>query len=178
MGIIRGFTKGINHKPKTTDHKPFYMPTANGYPPKKPYWQQKNLNLPVLLKHTNMKKVIALLSIAVCFTLNTAMAQGGGGQQTPEQRAARMKERLKDVGLSDVQMDSVIAISGEFQPKTMEIFRDQNMSQEDKMAKGKEITDARNKRLEKALPAELAKKVIEALAPRQGGGGRPGGGQR
>lgn len=123
-----------------------------------------------------MKKVIALFTIAMCFAAGTVMAQGGGGgQQTPEQRAARMKERLKDVGLSAVQMDSVIAISNEFQPKQMELFRNQDLSQEDRMAKMKDITDARNKRFEKALPAELSKKVIEVLSQRPGGG-RPGGG--
>jgi hypothetical protein len=120
-----------------------------------------------------MKKVLTLLSIAVCFTVSTAMAQGGGQQMTPEQRTARMKERLKDIGLTDVQMDSVVAISNDFGPKQRDIFMDQAMSQDDKMAKIKTLTDERNKRIEKALGnAELAKKVADALAPRQ----RPGGG--
>lgn len=121
-----------------------------------------------------MKKVLGLLSIAICFTVSSAIAQGGGGQQmTPEQRAERMKERLKDIGLTAPQMDSVIAISNEFQPKQRDIFMDQAMSQDDKMAKIKTLTDERNKRFEKALGnAELAKKVADALAPRQ----RPGGG--
>jgi len=125
-----------------------------------------------------MKKVIALLTIAVCFT-GAAMAQGGGGgqQMTPEQRAARMKERLKPLGLTDVQADSVVAISNDFSPKSREIFMDQTMSQDDKQAKLKTIMDARNERLKKALPGDLASKVIEALSQRPGGGGgRPGGG--
>jgi hypothetical protein len=43
----------------------------------------------------------------------------------------------------------------------------------------KEITDERNKRIEKALPAELAKKVIEVLSQqRMGGRGGGGGGNQ
>jgi hypothetical protein len=125
-----------------------------------------------------MKKVLALLTIAICFTAGSAVAQGGGGQQTPEQRAARMKERLAPANLTAVQMDSVIAITNEFSPKTREIFMDQSMSQEDKQAKIKPLTDARNARIEKAIGAEAAKKVVELLSQRPGGGGgRPGGGK-
>ena len=48
-------------------------------------------------------------------------------------------------------------------------------SEADRPAKMKEMTDERNKRLEKALPADLAKKVIEAMSQQRGGGGRPQG---
>jgi hypothetical protein len=43
----------------------------------------------------------------------------------------------------------------------------------------KEINEERNKRIEKALPPDLAKKVIEALSQqgRGGGGGGRGGNQ-
>jgi hypothetical protein len=126
-----------------------------------------------------MKKVLALLTIALCFAAGSAMAQGGGGQQmTPEQRAARMKERLAPANLTAAQMDSVIAITNDYGPKTREIFMDQAMSQEDKQAKMKTVNDERNKRIEKAIGAEAAKKVAEILAQRPGGGGgRPGGGK-
>jgi hypothetical protein len=125
-----------------------------------------------------MKKVLALLSIAFCLTASSAIAQGGGGQMTPEQRAARTKERLAPANLTPVQVDSVIAIINDFSPKTREIFMDQAMSQDDKQAKMKTLTDARNARIEKAIGAEAAKKVVEILSQRpQGGGGRPGGGK-
>jgi hypothetical protein len=47
------------------------------------------------------------------------------------------------------------------------------------MAKAPALTEARQKRLEKAgLTADQAKKVIETLSQRPGGGGgRPGGGK-
>lgn len=125
-----------------------------------------------------MKKVIALMTIAVCFAATSAMAQGGGGQMTPEQRAAMLKERLKPVGLSDVQADSVVAVWGdrELQRSVYNGANPREMSQEDRQAKTKELNDARSKRLSKAgLSDDQIKKVIEALSFRPGGG-RPGGG--
>lgn len=121
-----------------------------------------------------MKKVIAFVAVAVCFSVTTAMAQGGGGgqQMTPEQRTAMMKERYKALGLNDVQTDSVIAISNDMRPKQMAL---REVAEADRPAKMKEITDERDARLMKALPADLAKKVIEAMS-QQRGGGRPAGG--
>ncbi len=119
-----------------------------------------------------MKKVFALLILVLFCTLSTVMAQGGGGQQmTPEQRLAMQKERYKGLGLNDVQVDSVIAISADFRPRMMAL---RDMAVDERATKMKEINDDRNKRIEKALGADLAKKVIESLsAPR---GGRGGGG--
>lgn len=124
-----------------------------------------------------MKKVLALLTIVCCCATTSLMAQGGGGGQrmTPEERAARMKEQLKPLGLTDVQADSVIAIMTDrsyFQGMNF-----QDMSQEDRQAKIKEMQEARQKRMEKAIGADLTKKVMEAMPQRGGrGGGRPGGG--
>lgn len=122
-----------------------------------------------------MKKVIALMTIAVCFAATSAMAQGGGGQ-TPEQRAAMMKERVKNLNLNltDVQTDSVVAIYSDRSMMQGVNFRE--MSQEDMQAKMKEVNDARAKRLAKAgLSEEQIKKIAEGLG-RRPGGGRPGGG--
>ncbi len=119
-----------------------------------------------------MKKVLALLTIVLCCTMTNAMAQGGQ-QMTPEQRTAMMKERYKGLGLNDVQVDSVIAISNDMRPKQMAI---RDAAEADRPALMKTLTDERNARLEKALPADLAKKVIEAMSqqrgPRPGGGGK------
>ena len=125
-----------------------------------------------------MKKVIALFTIAMCFVAGSAMAQGGGGgqQMTPEQRLAQQKERFKALGLTDVQVDSVIAINTDARALMQGVnFRD--LSDEQRQAKMKEMNDFRQKRLDKALPADLVKKVMEAMAQRGpgGGGGRPGG---
>ena len=126
-----------------------------------------------------MKKVIALVAVILCCSMSTLMAQppgGGGGQQrSPEERIAAMKEQLKPLGLTPVQADSVVAImmdrSG--MPANM-----RDMSPEERQAAMKTMTEARNKRLEKALGADLAKKVAESMPQGRGGGGRPGGGQQ
>jgi hypothetical protein len=122
-----------------------------------------------------MKKVIAILAVVFCFTASTAMAQGGGQRMTPEERAARMKEQLKPLNLTEVQADSAVAIMTD--RSYMQGINFREMAQEDMQAKMKEIQEARQKRLEKALGADLAKKVMEAL-PQRGPGGRGGGGGR
>jgi hypothetical protein len=91
---------------------------------------------------------------------------------TPEQRAAMMKERYKGMGCNDVQADSLIAINNDMRPQMMAL---RDMDEATRAVKMKELTDARNKRIEKALPADLAKKVIEQMSqqrPPGGGGGR------
>ena len=117
-----------------------------------------------------MKKVLALMVIALSCSLAT-MAQGGGGQQmTPEQRKAMMVERLKPLGLNDVQIDSVIAIGNDMRTLMGNV---REMTPEQREAKMKEVNDVRTKRMEKALGAELAKKVADATPQRRpGGGGR------
>ena len=115
-----------------------------------------------------MKNVIALMTIAVCCSFAT-MAQGGGGQQmTPEQRKAMMVERLKPLGLNDVQIDSVIAINNDMRTLMGNV---REMTPEERDAKMKEVNEARTKRMEKALGAELAKKVADATPQRRPGGG-------
>ena len=119
-----------------------------------------------------MKKLLAFVIVIVFCSTTTLMAQGGG-QQDPAARLAMMKERYKTLGLNDVQVDSVIAINTDFRPKMMAL---RDLSEADRPAKMKEISDERNKRIEKALPADMAKKVIEAMSQQRPGGGRPPGG--
>ena len=127
-----------------------------------------------------MKKVLALVAIVLgCAATSTVMAQGPGGggpQMDPAQRAAMMKERLKPLGLTDVQSDSAVAImTDRSYMANMGNMRD--MAPEERQAKMKEVNDAREKRLVKAgFSAELAKKVIETMSMRPGGGG--GGGRQ
>lgn len=123
-----------------------------------------------------MKKVFALMAFFVACSFTTLMAQGGGQQMDPAQRMAMMKDRLKDVGLTPIQTDSVVAIYLE-RPAIMANMRD--MSAEDRQAAMKTIADARQKRMEKnGLSADQIKKVQEALAMGRGmgGGQRPPGG--
>lgn len=116
-----------------------------------------------------MKKVIALAAIVLC-TATSLMAQGGGQRQTPEERMAAMKERLKPLNLTAVQTDSAVAIMMD----RPQMGNFQEMTQEQRQEAMKTFTENRTKRLEKALGADLAKKVLEAMPQR--GGGRPGGG--
>jgi len=131
-------------------------------------------------KTYSMKKwmLLAVLFIASAGTALFAQPPGGG-QMSPEQRNAMMKERFKAMGCDDVQSDSLIAISNDMRPKQMAL---RDLGPEERMSKMKEIMDERNKRIEKALPAELAKKVIEALSQQRmggrGGGGGGGGGNQ
>ncbi|NCW13081.1 MAG: hypothetical protein EBV82_07965 [Chitinophagia bacterium] len=116
-----------------------------------------------------MKKMFGLMILALGLSITTVQAQGGGGgqQMDPAQRLAMMKERFKALGCNDVQVDSVIAISNDFRPKMMAL---RDLEPEARQEKMKEINDERNKRIEKALPADLAKKVIESMSMQRGGG--------
>ena len=119
-----------------------------------------------------MKKIIALFTVVFCCA-TSLMAQppaGGGQRMTPEERKAQMIERLKPLNLTQVQTDSVVAIY--MDNSGMANMRD--MSPEDRQAAMKTMSETRTKRLEKAIGADLAKKVAEAMPQR--GGGRPGGG--
>ena len=120
-----------------------------------------------------MKKMFGLMILALGLSITSVQAQGGGGggqQMDPAQRLAMMKERFKTLGCNDVQTDSVIAITNDFRPKMMALRDLEPAAREEKM---KEINDERNKRIEKALPADLAKKVIEAMSMQRGGGRGP-----
>jgi hypothetical protein len=130
-----------------------------------------------------MKKII----LSVCFlfgalTFVTAQQGQGGGQQGQggqgqgggkmAERTAQMKQRLKDeVKLTDVQIDSVMAINQVYQPKQREIRMDQSMSDADKQTKMKALNDERAKRIEAAIGKEPAAKVQEFNAKQRGGGG-------
>jgi len=121
-----------------------------------------------------MKKTLVLFAMLMICSATTLFAQqnGGGGQGgDPAARAAAMKQRYKDMGLNDVQCDSVVAINADMRPKMMAL---RDASEADRPALTKAMNDERNKRLEKALPADLAKKVIEAMSMQRGQ--RPAGG--
>ena len=119
-----------------------------------------------------MKKLIGLL--AVVLISSAAMAQGGGPQMTPEERVAMMKKRLEPAGLSPAHTDSVIVIMTD--RSYMAGFNFREMSDEDRTAKMKEISEMRAKRMAKAgIPEEQIKKVMDIFATRPGagrGGGR------
>lgn len=79
-------------------------------------------------------------------------------QRDPAARAAEMKQKLiTDLKLTDVQADSVVSINQAFMPQRREIFQDQSLSQDDKKAKMKTITDQADKRIQATLGDDLFK---------------------
>jgi hypothetical protein len=102
-----------------------------------------------------MKKFMAgALVLMALFVSSNSFAQ----QRDPAAREAEMKQRLKtDLKLTDVQTDSIITINREFMPQRREIFQDQSLSQDDKRAKMKAITDQADKRIQAVLGDDLFK---------------------
>jgi uncharacterized protein YfaA (DUF2138 family) len=128
-------------------------------------------------KKITMKKLIAGIAVVIAvFSVSSLYAQGGGGRMDP----AAMKQKLKDdLKLTDVQADSVVAISQEFRPKMRDIFMDQTLSQDDKTAKISAIRDQQNKRVQAVLGDDLFKKYQDWQTknrPQRGGGNGGGGG--
>ncbi|HTR29267.1 MAG TPA: hypothetical protein VMH27_08350 [Puia sp.] len=130
------------------------------------------------------KKVFACATLVIAlFTASSAIAQGGGGmrgdtaamRQAMEARLAKMKT---DLNLTQVQADSMKAISMEFMAKRRAIFTDpanQGLSREDRMAKIQPLTDAMNARIQAVLGADLYKKYQDwqqANRPQRPGGGK------
>ena len=106
-----------------------------------------------------MKKLFAC--IALVFSLSVvafnASAQGGGGMKE------NMRQRLKDsVGLSDVMVDSVMAIRQDMQPKMRAVMTDQSLQEEDKRAKMETLKKEMYERLKTVgLTTDQVKKIKE-----------------
>ena len=106
----------------------------------------------------------------VCFIFSTALfftgielfAQGGNGDQKGQMKEM-MKKNLKDsVGLSDVQVDSVMAIREEMQPKVKAVMKDQSLSEDDKKSKMEAIKKEMYERYTKAgITPDQVKKIKE-----------------
>jgi hypothetical protein len=98
-----------------------------------------------------------------------------------EERLAKMKT---DLNLTQVQADSIKAITTEFGAKRREMFMDpanQGLSREDRMAKMQPLMDAQNARIQAVLGADLFKKYQDwqqANRPQRMGGGGGGGGNQ
>lgn len=119
-----------------------------------------------------MKKLIAIAAIVLSCSATSLMAQPGQ-QMDPAQMKEMMKNRFKESMnfLNDVQLDSVVNIVMDSRAG-MRGMRD--MSPEDRQAAMKKASEARDKRLDAALPKDVAQKVKDALAAQQQrmGGGR------
>ena len=85
-----------------------------------------------------------------------------GQQGDPASRQAQMKQKLMtDLKMTDVQADSVVSIGMSYMPQRRAIFQDQSLSQDDKQAKMKEITDQADKRIQPVLGDALFKQYQE-----------------
>jgi hypothetical protein len=130
------------------------------------------------------KKMIACSVLVIAlFSASSTFAQGGGRgmmdtaamRQRIEARVAKAKT---DLSLTQVQSDSLKAITMEFMAKRRDMFMDpanQGMSREDRMAKMQPLMDAQNARLQAAFGADLYKKYQgweEQNRPQRGGGGQ------
>jgi hypothetical protein len=133
------------------------------------------------------KMIFCATLVLALFTVSSTYAQGGGMRDTAamrkqtEERLAKMKT---DLNLTQVQADSMKAITMEFGQKRREMMMDpanQGLSREDRMAKMQPVMDAMNARVQAVLGADLFKKYQDwQQANRQqrpGGGGGGGGNQ-
>ena len=93
---------------------------------------------------------------------------------------ARVQKAKSDLNLTQVQTDSLRAISLEFSQKMRDIFMDpanQGLSREDRMAKIQPLRDAQNTRIQAVLGPDLFKKYQDweqQNRPQRGGGGGGG----
>jgi len=113
-----------------------------------------------------------VLALTVCTISSFAQGGNGGG-------AERRKQMLKDsLGLTDVQVDSVTAVTQEFGAQRRDIFMDQSMSADDKKAKLADINAKIKARLKGTLTDDqiakweaLQQRQMERMRNRGGGGG-------
>lgn len=124
------------------------------------------------------KKLLACAVLLIAlFSASSTFAQGGRMMDTAAMRQrmeARLQKMKDDLKLTPVQADSMKAISMDMQAKSRDIFMDQSMSREDKMAKLQPLREAASKRIEAVLGTDLYKKYQDweaANRPQRPGGG-------
>lgn len=87
-----------------------------------------------------MKKIIFFLLITACICSSSLFAQTQDNTNKKAQMQQMMKQYLKDsIQLSDVMIDSVMAVRSEFQPQTHSINADQSLTPDEKKAKMDEL---------------------------------------
>jgi predicted transglutaminase-like cysteine proteinase len=123
------------------------------------------------------KKMIACIAVILAlfaFPPATHAQQRGDTAAMRQRQEAMIQKLTTDLKLTPVQVDSLKTISSDMQGKRREIFMDQSMSREDKMAKMAPLNEAANKRIQAVLGADLYKKYqdwMEQNRPQRGGGG-------
>jgi len=123
----------------------------------------------------NLKRMIAPVALIIgLLSFTSTYAQRGDTAAMRQRQEAMMKKLQEDLKLTPVQVDSLTAIQKEFQPKMRDIFMDQSMSREDKMAKMQPLNDERNKQIQAVLGDDLYKKYQQWMQdnrPQRGMGG-------
>jgi hypothetical protein len=122
-----------------------------------------------------MKKIVLFLSIVIVFCVAQASAQNRGA----EMQAKRIQMLKDSLQLTDVQVDSVNAVDKDFMPQQREIFMDQSMSREDKMAKLQDLNAAKKLRYKNFLTDDqiakltaMEQRMREQMRKQRGGGGQ------
>jgi protein CpxP len=122
-----------------------------------------------------MKKPSIIVTIALAGLLAapaTILAQEQGQQRrTPEEQVKALKESLK---LTDEQAEKIKAIFAKGQEKRRALREDQNLSQEDRRAKMREIQTAQEEEIKPILTPEQQTKWKEELEKRRAERGQRG----
>ena len=134
-----------------------------------------------------MKTLQKLLLLAMCMLGMSAFAQQnppppGGEGQGQGRRMPSIEDQLKNLTekltLTDDQQAKVKTILEDTRSQMTKIMQDQDMSREDKMAKGRSIREAGNTKIREVLTDEqkkkfddLQKEMQERMRQRQQGGG-------
>ena len=106
-----------------------------------------------------MKRLLAAAAVLMMALLSTVK---GFGQNDAVSRQAEMKQKLMtDLKMTEIQADSVVAISMSYMPQRREIYQDPSLSPDDKKAKMKAITDQVDKRIQPILGDSLLKQYQE-----------------
>lgn len=111
-----------------------------------------------------MKKQVLFFAFAMLCSIQSIIAQPQGGGD-PAQRKAMMKERVKPMlieqtKLSDSEADKVLDILLDAQFEEMKLRRNEEMNEEDKEAKRKEIVTERDKKLNEIPLTDNQIKII------------------
>ena len=102
-----------------------------------------------------MKRIIPAFAVILMALFFSASCFA---QSDPATRQAEMKQKLMtDLKMTQAQADSVVSINSSYMPQRREIFQDQSLSRDQKMAKMKDITAEADKRIHPILGDSLYK---------------------
>lgn len=109
-----------------------------------------------------MKKIKLLLSAALLFMAVASQAQRG--QMSPEKMAefkTKYKTTLQDsLQIAEPMADSIANIDFAYQASSRELFQNQDLSREDKMAKMKELKETKDNQVKALLPEPTYEKYL------------------